>query len=160
MLHFRLSLLLLAVLFSAVFAAGCLEKTVYPALITTVVTVTPSDLQPTTGTDTLELPSAEIELRSETQVPARLVSYHVTFETPLGQPMESLRIPETPVDQYLTPGSSNQIVVRPYTTRVVDLYSSSASDIEPIRATITLTIKDENGNLTYPQAHCLLYKPA
>ncbi len=143
----------------AVTISGCLEKTIYPELITTVVSVSPNELQPTNGSGTLDLPTVDIDLRSETQVPAKLLSYHVTYVTPMGQTLDSLQLPETPLDQFLTPGSSNKITVRPYTRAIYELFELSASNIEPIRATIILTIKDENNNITHPEAHCLLFKP-
>lgn len=144
----------------SLFTAGCLEKTIYPALQTTVVSVTPSELQPTNGTASLDLPTAEILLRPDTKVPSSLVSYHVTYTTPTGQVLDSLRLSEVPFDLVLSPESETAIIVRPYTPAVVTLYENSLSNIEPIRATIVLTIKDVNGNLTHPTARCLLYKPA
>jgi len=148
-------------IFMSIFLSGCIEKTLYPAVILTVVSVTPNELRitstETTGTS-ITFPSTVIVLKSETQVPATLVSYSVSYSTNLGQSLPALRIEETPYDLFLAGGGSADITISPYTQKVADLFELSTSDISPIKATITLTVKDVNGNTVNREAHCLLYK--
>lgn len=145
--------------------SGCIEKTVLPALILSVTSVTPYELKPTSATDattgatTYTLPTTVIALRSMTKVPARLVSFNISYSTRIGQPLPSLRIDETPYDLYLTPDSTINITMSPYSERVLNLFLFSTSEISPIRAVMTLTVKDVNNNTIHRDAHCLLLKP-
>ncbi|MBF0499877.1 MAG: hypothetical protein HQM09_07080 [Candidatus Riflebacteria bacterium] len=151
-------LFLLAVTYFSL--VGCSEKTIYPAVLQTVVSVTPYEITPTaisaTGTATVTQPS--IALRSDSGVPSQLKSYSVAYSTNLGQNIPELRIEETPYDLFLAQNATTNIPVTVYTQRVVDLFSRSTSNISPIRATILLTINDANGNTTQREASCLLYQ--
>jgi hypothetical protein len=144
------------------FSSGCVDKTLYPAVLLTIVSVTPNEIKPasTIGSSAATIPTVSISLRSDTQVPAQLKGYSIRYTTNLGEDMAELMVPETPVDQYLTGGAENTIVITPYTQKVLDVYLSTVSDISPIRATISLIIHDVNKNTVIKEANCLLYRPA
>lgn len=46
----------------------------------------------------------------------------------------------------------------PYSSRLVDLFELSSSEISPVKARITMHFLDINGNWVNLDAHCMLYK--
>jgi len=149
------------VVFSCVALPGCIQKTIYPAILLTVVSVTPFELRPTapTGSATITLPSVVVALRSDVQMPANLVAYSFAYETNLGSPLPQLAVGPIPIELSLTVGGTTNITLNPYTQTVVDLFSNTTSEISPIKATILLDVKDVNENTVRKEAHCLLYRP-
>ncbi|MFZ2957872.1 MAG: hypothetical protein WA705_13375 [Candidatus Ozemobacteraceae bacterium] len=145
---------------AAIALTGCTESTIFPAVVQTVVSVSPYEITPTAmnASGTVTVSQLTIALKTETGVPSRIVSYSIAYATNLGQPISQLRVEETPYDLYLAPSVSTNIPVTVYSQRVADLYAQSTSDISPIRATVILTVKDVNGNTVKREASCLLYK--
>jgi hypothetical protein len=79
--------------------------------------------------------------------------------TPYGEPIPQLEISAMPMEGKIAAEGSLAIVVKPYTSRVVNLYELSSSDISPITAKINFSFEDYNGNWVSREAHCLLYAP-
>ncbi len=142
----------------AVFLSGCIEKTVLPAVLVTVAKVEPYDLIPT-ATETSALPTVDVTLDFESAVPTNLRSYSITYRTRAGQALPELTVPETPYQIKFSPTAGQVVTLRPYTSRVVDLYELTPSAISPIVATIRLTLEDVNGNTVFREATCRLFKP-
>lgn len=164
MKRFSRVLLLLCLGLAVTFLNGCAEKTLLPSANLTVTKVDPNILEITDGvqlnsSDPVKLPACTVSLRSENGVPARLISYSITYETRLGDTLPSLAIPSTPYDVDLPPSAETTITFNPYSDQAVELYLLTPSDIAPIRANISMVIKDVNGNTTLRTAHCLLWKP-
>ncbi len=148
--------------FSLFFTVGCIQKTVFPAVLLTVTTVTPFTSEPTkpaNASDPITMADIAVSVKADTQVPARLLSYSVDYATRLGDAIPGISVPETPYDLLLTPGGITTINFSVYTGKVLNLFFNTSSDISPILATINFSIKDVNGNTVKMQAHCLLKKP-
>ncbi len=160
------SILFPTALFFLLFLTGCIEKTVYPAVVITVDKVEPYQLEVTdysvaaSASGTVTLPTTAVSLKVQTGVPSWIKAVSIVYTTKLDQPLPELEVKETPFDLFLTPSTSNDVTVKPYTLKVLELYELSSSEISPIKASITLKIKDANGNDTYVQTTCLLLKPA
>jgi hypothetical protein len=136
--------------------AGCLNKTIYPAVLLIVDSVEPYQLVPT-ATDTASLPTVSVTLVTQSRVPAYLKGFSVSYTTNLGEPLPYLTIEELPLLTTLQVSGSTQVTVPVYSSRVVDLFELSPSSIAPIKATITLRIQDANHNTIFREALCLLY---
>lgn len=143
--------------FAALFASGCVEKTLYPAVMVLVEDIDPDEVAYTEGAT--ELPKVTLTLTPQNGVPSSLVSYRISYFTRLSESIPELRVEETAFDLYLPANTQTAVTIPVYTTRVVDLFSLSQSDIAPIKAVITLTIKDVNGNTIQKDAHCNLSAP-
>ncbi len=137
---------------------GCIDKTIRPEAAIEISTVTPYELT-TTATDTASLPTTAITVNSINTVPCNLKSYSVTYFSRFGEIIPSLSIPSTPIDLKLAAAGTIDVTVRPYTSRVVDMFELSNSDISPIQAKINLVFEDYNSNIINKEAHCLIYKP-
>ena len=146
------------ILSAVVFLSGCIEKTLKPAVIMKVAQVSPYRVFPT-GTGTSDLPTVDVLLTAQSGVPSKLLSYAVTYQTSQGQALPQLRIDETPMELLIAPSADTTITLPVYTSRVVDLFDLTLSDISPLKASIRLTIHDENNNTIAKEAHCLLYPP-
>lgn len=149
---------LLILIFSATLLTGCIEKTFKPEAILEVTSLSPYELIPT-ATDTASLPTTSITVTSINTIPCNLKSFSVSYLTKFGEVIPSLAIPTTQIETKLAAGGSIDVVVKPYTARVLELFELSGSDISPIRAQISLVFKDYNDNLISREANCLLYKP-
>ena len=161
MSHASRKLLFLCTLLGSVFWTGCLEKTLFPAVLLTVTAVTPYKVQPTIAeaSGTANLPTVVVSLRADTAVPAKLTGFAISYATAVGEPIGQLAVPFTPYNLVLETGATTQITFSPYTSRVVSLFELSTSDIAPITTKILMTIEDQNRNTITKEAHCLLYKP-
>lgn len=148
---------LLLILFP-VFLSGCIDKTFFPPVTMEVTSVDPYRLLPT-ATDTASLPETSITIQSLSGIPCHLRSYTIAYKTSLGDPIESAAISVTPIELKLEANQSLTVSIKPYTSRIVDLYDLSISDISPIVAEITLNFKDVNDNWVSQVTHCLLEKP-
>lgn len=154
----RMAWVILALGIVSLTETGCIEKTILPTVMITVAKVEPYDLVPT-STATADLPTVQITLDFETQVPTNLVSFSIAYQSKVGQALPELAIPTTPYEFKFTPAAGQTITISPYTRRVVDLYELSPSDLSPILATIRLTFEDANGNTLTRDATCRLFKP-
>ncbi len=146
---------------SLFFTVGCIQKTVFPAILLTVTGVTPYEVKPTlpVGSAAVTLQSVAVAIRADTQVPANLKGYSVTYQTKLGDAIPQVSVPFTPLELLLTLGGTTNITLNPYTQDVVTIFNNTNSQISPILATIHLDVKDVNGNTVTVVAHCLLHKP-
>jgi len=154
-------LLAFAALFCSLFLSGCLEKTLFPPVLLTITDVTPYKVLPTVAeaSGTANLPTVVVSVRADSQVPAKMTGFAVSYRTSVGEAVPSLAIPFTPYDLVLTTGGTTAITFSPYTPRVVTLFQETSSDIAPLMATILITIEDQNRNTVHKEAHCLLYEP-
>ena len=151
----KLTLLFIGILLSTCLS-GCIERTLYPAVNLTVEGVDPYESFPSAGAEPTEV---SISLKTEEGIPSNLEAFSIAYYTRLGEPISKLEVPKTAKHQFLPAATANSISITPYTAYVLDLYELSSSDISPIRADITLYVKDVNGNRVERIASCLLYKP-
>jgi hypothetical protein len=151
--------LLLILLWSAAFlTSGCIDKTFKPEAALEIPQVNPYELY-ATATDTASLPTTTITVNSINQIPSNLKSYSISYYTKYGEMIPSLTVNSTPIELKLDAAGTINITVKPYTSRVVDLFDLSNSDISPVTARINLVFQDYNDNIINKEAHCLLYKP-
>lgn len=143
---------------SALLLTGCIEKTIYPEVALEIPAVTPYELY-ATATDTASLPTTSITVTSISKIPCNLKSYSINYNTQYGENIPSLNIAPTPINIKLAAEGSIDVVVKPFTSRVVSVFELSNSDISPITATVNLVFEDYNGNMVSKEGHCLLYKP-
>ena len=148
-------------LFPVLFSVGCIQKTVFPVVLMTVTAVTPYEVKPTlpVGSAAVTLSAVSVSLKADTQVPANLKGYSVTYQTKLGDDIPQIAVPFTPLELILTVGGTTIVSLSPYTQDVVTLFNNTNSQISPILATMHLDVKDVNGNTVTMVAHCLLHKP-
>jgi len=148
---------------------GCIEKTVYPAVLITMTSVTPNPITATVTTDasgsiSLTADPLSVRFSVETGVPSRIISYSVLYETRIGEPLPELSVLDMPFDLYLPPGGETPVettaAVEVYTVQAASLMLNSPSDIAPLRATVSFVIKDVNGNELVKEAHTQLSKPS
>ncbi len=155
----KVKVFLFAYFIIAVFlTTGCIDKTVKPAVVLEVTGVAPYSVQPT-ATDTASLPEVTVSITSLSKVPCNLRTISVTYLTPYGEAIPQLEVSPIPVEGKIDAEGSLDVAVKPYTSRVVNLYELSSSDISPITAKITISVEDYNGNWISREAHCLLYAP-
>lgn len=161
--------LLLFSLASLILITGCIEKTVYPAVLITMTSVTPNPITATVTTDasgsiSLTADPLSVRFSVETGVPSRIVSYSVLYETRIGEPLPELSVLDMPFDLYLPPGGETPVettaAVEVYTVQAASLMLNSPSDIAPLRATVSFVIKDVNGNELVKEGHTQLSKPS
>ncbi|GAB4275462.1 MAG: hypothetical protein Kow0029_16640 [Candidatus Rifleibacteriota bacterium] len=145
-------------LFYVFLTAGCIDKTIYPSVELEVTSVSPYELY-ATATDSASLPTTAVNVTSLNKIPCNLKTYSVSYYTKYGENLPGLEVLSTPIETKLDAEGSISVTVKPYTSRVVDLYDVSNSDISPITARINLVFEDYNGNTVSKEAHCLLYKP-
>ena len=146
------------ILAACLFISGCSDKTLKPAAVLEVPTVSPFELY-ATATNTQSLPTADITITSLSKIPCNLRKYSVKYFTPYGEEIPQLAINSIPVESKLAAEGEITVTTKPYTSKVVDLYELSTSDISPITAQITVTFEDYNGNWVERTGHCQLYKP-
>jgi len=149
---------------SLIMLSGCIEKTISPAVVMTVTKVTPDPVtatitQDASGTLDITTTPLSIELSVETGVPSRIVSYSVTYESRIGEPLPEIVIQDMPLDLYLAPSTKTTVSIPVYTLQVANLLINTPSDIAPLRVTASLRIHDVNGNEIVKDAHCQLSKP-
>jgi len=154
---------------SLILITGCIEKTVYPAVLITMTSVTPNPITATVTTDasgsiSLTADPLSVRFSVETGVPSRIISYSVLYETRIGEPLPELSVLDMPFDLYLPPGGETPVettaAVEVYTVQAASLMLNSPSDIAPLRATVSFVIKDVNGNELVKEAHTQLSKPS
>ncbi|HOY67189.1 MAG TPA: hypothetical protein PLP29_09880 [Candidatus Ozemobacteraceae bacterium] len=149
---------------SLVFLTGCIEKTVYPAVILTVTAVAPNPITATyqfdaSGTIKLSTTPLSVTLRAETGVPSNIKSYSISYQTRIGDPIPEIAVVDMPFEVYLAPSAETTAEFDVYTAQVVNLLANTRSDISPLRAAITMRIEDVNGNEVVKEAHCQLSQP-
>lgn len=163
--------ILLFSLASLFLVTGCIQKTVYPEVMMTVKTVTPSSITATFTTDasgTITLSPApdplSITFQVETVVPSRIVCYSIFYESRIGEALPELTILDMPYDLYLAPASDGPVEttteIEVYSLQAATLLINTPSDIAPLRATVSFRIKDVNGNEIVREAHTQLSKPS
>jgi len=164
-------MLLLILLVCATTFSGCTDKIFFPEAHFTVVSVTPDKLLLPKKTEPIEteegivesedddvvLPGTAISLLSDTNIPANLVSFSITYTTRLGDAIPSVAVPETPYSLQIPGEATTEISMNPYTRRLFNLLELTSSDISPVNAKIVLNIKDINGNRVQVAANCLCY---
>ncbi|HEY9072096.1 MAG TPA: hypothetical protein VIV61_17690 [Candidatus Ozemobacteraceae bacterium] len=149
---------------SLVFLTGCIEKTVYPAVILTVTTVTPDPITATykidaSGTLRLTTTPLTVTLRAETGVPSNIKKYTITYQSRIGDPLPEITVEDMPFETHLAPSADTAVTFNVYTLQVASLLLTTSSDIAPLRAAITMYIEDANGNEVIKEAHCQLAFP-
>lgn len=142
---------------AAFFSTGCIDKTFYPATELEITSVTPYEVIPT-ATDTASLPTVLIAVKSISKIPCSLNSFSIKYFTSLGDEISSLAANSVPMNYKIDGEATLDVEMRPYTTRLVDIFELSSSQISPVTAKITLNFDDINGNFVSREAHCLLYK--
>jgi hypothetical protein len=151
-------LLMIFLLFSAIFLNGCTDKFFFPQTSLEITSVDPYELIPT-ATDTASLPVTQINIKSLSTIPCSLKGYSIKYFTSLGEEITSARVEYTNADLKIDGEAEISISIRAYSRRMVDIFELSASDIAPVTARITLNFKDINNNHLSREAHCLLFKP-
>lgn len=148
---------------------GCIEKTVYPAVMMTMTNVTPNPITATVTTDasgTLSLTTTPLSVtfQVETGVPSRITGYSIFYESRIGEPIPELTVQDMPYDLYLPPGTDGPVetttTIDVYTLQAARLLTTTSSDIAPLRATVSFRIRDVNGNEVVKEAHTQLSKPS
>ncbi len=151
------SLLFIFAALVALFATGCIDKTVYPATELQVTSVEPYALIPT-ATDTASLPTTTITVKSQSKIPCSLKSISARYFTVHGEEIPLLAISRQEIQTSLDAEGEATIELGPYSSALLDLFELSASKISPVKAQITMHFLDINGNWVNLEAHCLLYK--
>lgn len=147
------------VLLFAVLTTGCnVESAFKPSVVLEVPGVSTYELHPT-ATDTASLPTTDVTVKSLSKISCNLKSYSISYTTQYGDALPQLAIESVPMEKKLDAEAEITVTVKPYTSRVLDLFELSTSQISPLTAEITLTFKDYNGNWVSKDAHCLLYAP-
>ena len=147
------------VLLFATFAAGCnVESALKPAVVLEVPSISTYELH-ATATDTASLPTTDVSVKSLSKISCFLKNYSINYTTQYGDPIPQLAVLSVPKEVKIDAEAEVAITVKPYTSRVVDLFELSTSKISPLTAEITLTFEDYNGNWVSKDAHCLLYAP-
>mgnify|MGYP003290234918 CR=1 FL=1 len=101
-----------------------------------------------------------------TGVSCSVIGYDLTYQTILGDNIDSLNIYNIKTERSITASvSDNEVTpvdqtfpVRPYTEGVMNLLQSSTSAISPIRATVNVHFKDVNNNEFSEKVHFLCWK--
>lgn len=150
-------LLFCVIALAAFFSNGCIDKTFFPATELQVTSVEPYALIPT-ATDTASLPTTEINILSQSKIPCSLKSISATYFTALGEEIQLLAINNQQTELKIDAEASVKILFSPYSSRLVELFELSASEISPVKVRITMNFLDINNNWVSTEAHCLLYK--
>ncbi len=138
---------------------GCKKnKLLYPASDIQITSTSPYSILPTSNSFS-EIEDGVITIRLLNSIPCTLVSYDLTYETVLGEPIENLSITQIPVELPLSAeGSEESLTIKPYTQQLLNLFMNSSSSISPVRSTVVLHFKDVNENEIVRTASFLLYK--
>lgn len=150
-------LLFCVIAIAAFFSNGCIDKTFFPATELQVTSVEPYALIPT-ATDTASLPTTEIKILSQSKIPCSLKSLSAKYFTVFGEEIPLLAINNQQMELKIDAEASVGIPVSPYSSRLVELFELSASEISPVKVKITMNFLDANSNWVSTEAHCLLYK--
>ncbi|MGM0600252.1 MAG: hypothetical protein ACQETH_10600 [Candidatus Rifleibacteriota bacterium] len=143
---------------TAVFSSGCIEKTLNPEAELEITSVEPHALY-VTATDTASLPTTDVTVTSINTIPCNLESWWINYYTSSDEPIPSLKTIPTSLAGKLEAEGTLTITTSPYSTRVVDLFELSGSNISPIVAEMNFVFKDYNGNHISKTASCLLFEP-
>jgi len=142
---------------AAFFSNGCIDKTFFPSTELEVTSVTPYSLIPT-ATDTASLPTTQISVLSLSKVPCSLKGISASYYTVMGDEIPLLAVNNQQLEQKIDAEAAVVIPFSPYSSRLVDLFELSSSEISPVKARITMHFLDINGNWVNLDAHCMLYK--
>jgi len=142
---------------------GCIDKTFFPKAELAVSSVTPYyvgwEKSGEGASATYSLPGVKISLQNYTGISAELQSTFVEYRTKLGEIITNLPIYTRKQEIKLEPNATTEFDVAFYYQDLIDLSVSTKSSIFPIKTTILLSIKDQNGNDQTVEANCLILSP-
>lgn len=143
---------------------GCSKASLYPKAEVQLTPDNPNIIP--TSTIVNDITESVVTATLLTGVSCSIVGYDLTYQTVLGENIDSLNIYNIKTDRSITASVSDNEVspvnqtfpVRPYTEGVMTLLQSSTSAISPIRATVTVYFKDVNNNEFSEKVHFLCWK--